>query len=282
MEMNYEEMADVAVVYAKKNGIILDFSEESIEQVDHILENFYEHLDQFDGEEGASVLWDIAVHFGIYLGETMLKTQLKGKGYGWCLDDGVPILKNGNNMEISPITKAHKRILYGPEDNVKVFCDVVFSMANGHIPTKNVRRVLDANLSTGERIENVLSKDIDNLIMLVEEGKIDFLILESHDGYFQFYGVDDQFVAEIRVNLANKDFRTYAIVNQEKAQLLERVQLTTPYGQFNPREREVVSLELIKTVTKKYYENMNEEDLLKEIPYVDTTDEMKKCMGLLT
>lgn len=281
MDINYKEIADRAVLYAKRGGIELDFSEESIEKTDLILQNYYENLAEFDGEGGADTLWNAAVYFGIYLGETMLRLRLEEKGFTWYEKDGIPVLKKDANTEISPVTKAHKRILNGPEDSVKSFCDVAFAIANGDFPLKNVYRAVDAQLPSGQMAENVLYRDIDPYIMLIEKGKEDFLILNSSDGFLQFYGVDNQFVAEIRVNLPDGDFRTFSIIDKAKEHLLDRIRLTTPYGQFTPTEREVVSLELVKTAVKKYYENISTEDLLAEIPYVETTEITKRCMGLI-
>lgn len=281
MEINYKEIADRAAVYAKRNNIDLDFSERSIEDVDSILESYHEHLSEYEGDDGADTLWNIAVHFGIYLGETMLRLRLRDMGYEWYLDDGMPILKGNANTQISPLTKAHKRILNGPEDSVKSFCDVAFSIAEGGFPTQNVLRVVDVCVESGPVIENVLYRDIDTYIMLVEEGKADFIILNSQDGYFQFYGADNQFVAEVRTNLPNDDFRTYAIIDKGKEHLTKRIQLTTSYGKFTPVERDVISLEILRTAVKKYYENFDTKDFLEEIPCVETTEEIKRCMGII-
>lgn len=281
MGINYKEIADRTVDYAKKSNIELDFSESSIERVDYILGCYYEHIAEYDGKEGKESLWNIAVHFGIYLGETMLRLQLKDKGYDWYIDDGIPVLMKEANNKISPVTKVHKRILNGPEDSVKSFCDVAFLIANGGMPVKNVLRVIDVQLSSGEVIKNVLYQNIQEYIMLVEKGKEEFVVLNSSDGFLQFYGVDNQFVAEMRINLKDGDFRTYSVIDRNKEMLAERVLLDTPYGQFTPAEREVLSLEMIKTVVRRYYENINEEDFLKEISYIETTDETKRCMGLI-
>lgn len=280
MELNYGEIADRAVAAAKDSNIVLDFSEESIEEVDAILGAYHEQLSAYEGEKGANTLWNIAVHFGIYLGETMLRLQLKEKGFAWYIDDGIPILKKDAN-EISPVTKAHKRILNGPEDNVKSFCDVAFMIADGKFPEKNVLRVVDVQLSSGAAIENVLRQEIDDYIMLVEEGKTDFVILSSQDGFLQFYGVNNQFVAEMRMNLQNNDFRTFSIIDKDKEHRTERVRLITPYGQFTPTQREVISLEQLKAAVRKYYENINTEDVVREIACVETTEETKKYMGIL-
>lgn len=279
MSINYKEFAERAILYAQKANIELDYSKESIEDVDVILGWYYDHLAEYDGEEGRNTLWNVAVHYGIYLGETLLQLNLANEGFFWYIDDGIPILKNNDNMEISPITKAHKRILYGPEDSVKSFCDVVFSISEGNFPSSNVRRAIDVHLSSGQEIINVQCQDIDTYITLVAEGKEDFIILNASDGYLQFYGIDNQFVAEIRLNFVNGDFRTFSIINKDKENKTERIQLNTPYGQFTPTEQEVVSLDLIKEVVEKYYKNIDIENLLKHIPYIETTEETKKYMS---
>lgn len=136
MDINYIEIADRAVTYAANHGIVLDFSRNSISKVEEILAVYHQQLSEYDDKDGQTTLWNLAVYFGIYLGETMLRVSLKDKGYQWYIKDGLPILKNDHN-EIFPITKVHKRILNGPEDNVKSFCDVGFMIADGAFTTKH-------------------------------------------------------------------------------------------------------------------------------------------------
>lgn len=103
--------------------------------------------------------------------------------------------------------------------------------------------------------------------------------MQSADGFLQFYGAGDQFVAEMRVNLPDGDYHTYSFVDPEKMQQVERIQLVTPYGQFTPTGREVLTLKLLKAVVLKYYEEVTEEDFLKNVSYIDTTEETKRICG---
>lgn len=285
MEINYREIADKAVASAAESNIRLDYSKESIALVDALLGTYHDHLTDYKGEDGAQTLWNVAVHFGIYLGETLLRLRLKDAGFTWCVDEGMPILCKGKN-EISPITKAHKRILYGADDSVKSFCDVAFSVAAGKFPTDNVRRAVDMQTASGHTILNVLFRDIAPALRFVDEGAENFLILKSHDGFLQFYGVNNRFVAEIRINLADGDFRTYSLIAAEKANLTERISLITPYGQFTPTAREVISFQMLEAIVEAYYNSVDEEGLLAKISnltgisYIETTAEMKKCMGM--
>lgn len=276
MGINYQEIADRAVAYAAQSNIQLDFTTESFIKVDEILGVYYEHLSEYQDEDGARTLWNIAVFFGIYLGEALLRVQLRDQGYQWIENDGLPTLAKDAGNQISPITKAHKRILNGPADNVKSFCDIALLIASGKLPLKNVHRAIDVELSSGQKTSNVLYREAEAYIQRVADGKEDFVIMSSADGFLQFYGVGDQFVAEMRVNLSDGDYHTYALIDPEKMQQTERISLTTPYGQFTPTGREVLSLELLKKVVRKYYENIREEDFLKNVSYLDTTEEMKK------
>lgn len=278
MEFNYKEIAERAVAAAAQSNIRLDYSRDSIEKVDQILGGYFERLSDYDGEKGADTLWNIAVHFGIYLGETLLRLQLGKQGYQWCMEKGMPILKKDDGNQISPITKAHKRILNGPEDNVKSFCDVAFMVADGKFPTNKVHRAVDVELASGQCFTNVLYREVGDFIRMVVEGEEDFLVLNSHDGFLQFYGVDDQFVAEMRVNLPHGDFRMYSFTDAEKQNQTDRIQLVTPFGQYTPTEQEVLSLELLETVVREYYENVREEDFLKKVSYIETTEETKGFM----
>ncbi|MDE6619566.1 MAG: hypothetical protein K2K74_03570 [Lachnospiraceae bacterium] len=282
MELNYQEIAERAVAYAKQNDIILDYTEQSIEKVEEILAAYHENLDSYDGDDGASTLWNIAVHFGIYLGETLLRIHLGEKGFAWDINEGTPALKKENN-EIYPVSKAHKRILNGPEDDVRSFCKVAIMIADGAFPSNKTafqaERVIDIELESGRKEKDVRYEDIDQYILLIENGREDFLILKSADGYLQFYGVNNQFVAETRVNLPNGDFRTYSVIDKAKKHLTNRVRLQTPYGEFTPQERDVVPLALIRTVVREYYANGNFDTFIQKIPCVDTTEEIKRCMG---
>ena len=80
--------------------------------------------------------------------------------------------------------------------------------------------------------------------------------MNSTDGFLQFYGVNDQFVAEMQVNLPDDDYHTYSFVNSEKMQQMKRISLETPYGRFTPTEREVLTLAQLKKIVLEYYEHL--------------------------
>lgn len=283
MEINYKEIAEEAVAYAKRIDLELDYTAKSIETLDFMLDLYHENLDEFEGTEGADYLWDLAVIFGIYLGEMLLRDYLEEKGFAWYLREEFPVLKNGN-MEISPITKVHKQMLNGQEDTIKSFSKFAIMIADGEFPPKKIpvkaEREIDIELESGYQEKNVSYDDIHKFVQLIVNGEEDFLILSSKDGFLQFYGIDDQFIADTRVNLSNGDFRTYELINKAKEQKTQRVKFETPFGEFTPQEREIVSLETIHLAIKSYYENGDYDRFLQQIPYIDSTEETKRCMGL--
>ncbi len=82
MELNYKEIAQQAVSYAEGKNKTLDFSKKSIEEVDAILESYHTHLSEYEGEDGSNTIWNIAVHFGIYLGGDIIATATSGQRIG--------------------------------------------------------------------------------------------------------------------------------------------------------------------------------------------------------
>lgn len=128
---------------------------------------------------------------------------------------------------VSPITKAHKRILNGAEDSVKSFVDVAFTVAEGEWPKTGVLRVPDVETASGEKTEKIVFQESDYYISLVAEGKEDFVIFNSHDGFFQFYGIGNQFVCRGVVQSGRR--RAYALINPDCANT-ERINLVTPFG----------------------------------------------------
>lgn len=258
-------IAKDAVTYAAKNGAVLDYTQESVRNVDDFLGAFHDSLDQYDNDEGAKTLWNAAVLFGTYIGEVLLRCGLAEKGFVWLEDDGIPILSiPGSQTSVSPITKAHKRILNGAEDGLAGFTDVVFSVVNGEWPKTGVLRVPDVETASGEKTERIVYKESDHYISLVAQGDEDFVIFKSHDGFFQFYGIGNQFICEAWFNLNGR--RAYALVNPDCTNT-ERVKLVTPYGKYTPRERDIISLEQLKTAVYEYFSNLEETDFLAKVPH---------------
>ena len=82
---------------------------------------------------------------------------------------------------------------------------------NGKFEAKPEYRVVDLETASGEKIDNVSERDVDFYIDMIENGEEDFIILNSQEGFLQFYGVDNRFVAEMHIKYANDDFRTFSL-----------------------------------------------------------------------
>lgn len=127
-----EAILEAARSQAARLGRILDYSDESITAVEEILGLFERHF-QENGPDDQKI-WNQAVLYGTYLGETLLRNGLAEKGYCWQLtENGLPVLAKDGSNQMSPITKAEKRIKNGPEDSVKSFFDVAKVIAEGKL-----------------------------------------------------------------------------------------------------------------------------------------------------
>lgn len=141
-------------------------------------------------------------------------------------------------------------------------------------------RRLSLELASGEKKSGIAAGEIAACAQRVADGREDFMILSSDDGFFQFYGVGDRFVAEFRFNLKNGDFRTYSLIDPVKRSCTQRVKLTTPYGSFTPMERDIVTLQAVLRAAEQYAASADERAVVEALPCLDTTKETKKCMGI--
>ncbi len=139
-------------------------------------------------------------------------------------------------------------------------------------------RAVELETASGQNPGSVLYNEIGFYIDLVADGDEDFVILKSSDGFLQFYGVEDSFIAEMRINYGNKDFRTFSFINREKKNALERITLETPYGSYTPMERDVLTYEQLKNIVRNYYMCLNAEEFLEKTDWVETTEETKRYM----
>ncbi len=107
--MNFEEMEQQISDYAKAHHVVLDYTAQSIEVVDEIMETFHERVNQCSEEEGDEILAEWAVCIGVYIGETLLRVHLSEKGFAWALNGEMPMIQRGNDR-LEPIYQACSRI----------------------------------------------------------------------------------------------------------------------------------------------------------------------------
>ena len=125
------ELAEKAVQTAHERDLIFDYSPESVSSLEKLAQMIYEtnksqHLPE-------NVLWNAAVTYGVYLGETLLRNGLTELGFNWTeIEDGSMVLQRDRNW-MSPINKVYKRFINGPEDNLEGFFEVSLALARGDI-----------------------------------------------------------------------------------------------------------------------------------------------------
>ena len=125
------ELAEKAVQTAKEWDLSLDYSAESIASLEELAQMIYkanksQHLPD-------NVVWNAAATYGAYLGETLLRNGLRELGFEWADDgEGNIVIRRDDNW-MSPITKVHKRLVNGPEDNLESFYSVSLALARGEI-----------------------------------------------------------------------------------------------------------------------------------------------------
>lgn len=261
-DTNYQTLAGHAVDHAARCGIQLDYSLESAAAVDTILDAYYTHLDAYNSPEGEETLWNIAVHFGVYLGELLLRVQLKEQGFHWYTEENktIPLLQNTDHMQISPITKAYKRIHNGPSDSVFCFCTVALRVANGDVPTANVHRVIDVIFPDGSGFGNVLQRELSPLIDNLAAGKWESLVLRTQDGVLRLTGFGNQFLMEFVMGKQH-----YALIDPDKADVTARGRLITPFGMKTPLKRELLSLDQVQRIVQAYYTSINSDTFLQSV-----------------
>ncbi len=114
-----------AIEYARSFSKSFDHSESTIARLEEILQYYYE--DAAASSPTEKQLWSMSCIWGAYLGETLLKNGLSGKGFGWAVvgNSLVPVLKRGDTEYITPVDKVYKRLTNGGGDNVISFYDMV-------------------------------------------------------------------------------------------------------------------------------------------------------------
>lgn len=136
VDIDYENLTldglvEKAMECAAEANVSLDYSPDSIEQLEELLENYYRSKQTRNKEENK--IWNMSLIFGSYLGQTLLYNVLYEKGYKWKIENGVPVLSHDESNIMSPISKVYKRLTEGSGDNVKSFYDVAIAIAEGKI-----------------------------------------------------------------------------------------------------------------------------------------------------
>ena len=114
--MNFKVMAKNAVEYAKCDGIVLDWTRESVLCVEKIL---IRYRAEYSGQKDARwKLSSFSACYATYVGELMLKNGLKKRGFMWKTFSGIknlPVLKR--EEEEIPLWTAARKIVFEKADS---------------------------------------------------------------------------------------------------------------------------------------------------------------------
>ncbi len=120
--------SDTAVDYAKSFQKEFDYFPDSIADLEEILEYYSNDISESKPTENQ--IWSMALIFGSYLGEVMLRNGLSEKGYAWEMDgsSAIPLLGNVDGKYLAPVDKVYKRLVNGGEDNIVSFYDIFMEL----------------------------------------------------------------------------------------------------------------------------------------------------------
>ena len=125
VDSKIEDMArknsDTAINYAKSFQKKFDYSSNSIEALEEILDYYSKDLSKSSPTENQ--IWSMALIFGSYLGEVMLKNGLLKNRFFWKTDNTstIPGVSDDCGNHIAPVDKVYKRLVNGMEDNITSF-----------------------------------------------------------------------------------------------------------------------------------------------------------------
>jgi hypothetical protein len=136
-----DNLCQRAIQYGKAFSKNLDFSENSLKEVESILDYYNKDLKgnpmknwmrKMKKEEPTDKqIWSMATIWGAYLGEVICRNN-PGK-CRWVYESSIGTeailhLKVDNNNRAYPLDKVYKRLKNGPEDNIVSFYDVFKAM----------------------------------------------------------------------------------------------------------------------------------------------------------
>lgn len=113
-----------AVDFARERfKINLDFSENSLEQVESMLSDMHTALPRglfakLRNRPSDNQIWDMAKMWGGYIGEVIRRCWGGEWRTSTPIDPGIVITLHVLGHDIYPPAKAHKRMINGPEDNI--------------------------------------------------------------------------------------------------------------------------------------------------------------------
>ncbi|PYG84299.1 uncharacterized protein DUF3806 [Ruminiclostridium sufflavum DSM 19573] len=138
LSQKIDNLSRKAVHYAKGFSKDLDYTENSIDAVEEILEYYHNDLKgniiknflrKIKNEVPTeSQIWSLAAIWGAYLGDVICKNN--SDRCKWVYEDefgtgAILHIKIDNNSRAYPIDKVYKRLKNGSEDNITTFYEVL-------------------------------------------------------------------------------------------------------------------------------------------------------------
>ena len=111
-----------------------DYSEKNVAELEMLLGKLNEHIRSNDVP--AETVEKIAVIYGVYLGEAMLRNYAGGYGYKWVAKNGEPVLEKDKGNQMFPVTKVYKRLTGDEGENVYNFYNIGKHVADGSFRKK--------------------------------------------------------------------------------------------------------------------------------------------------
>ena len=121
-------LSQKAVELARNLNVELSFKESDIPVLSAILDET--HRKYFEEGLNDDTAWGLAVVYGAYLGETMLRNGMAEKGFRWS-DDGKAMLINDDEVALAPIRKTYKHIAFGTEEHIGPMYKLGMAVARG-------------------------------------------------------------------------------------------------------------------------------------------------------
>ena len=131
------ELAEKAVEAAKFWKLDLDYSAESLEQVDGLMQMIFRSNRMQSLPE--DILLGVANIYGAYLGEVLLRCGLEDLDYAWVKNEEGEIGLGREDAWVAPVSKVYKRITQGPEHDLMNFFEVVFGLVIGAVSLDDPR-----------------------------------------------------------------------------------------------------------------------------------------------
>lgn len=116
-----QKMCVTAIEYANEFNKKLDYSENSIADLEEILDWYSKDIAISKPTENQ--IWSMSIIFGSYLGETLLKNGFSKNGFEWGKESSssIPLLIRKDGSYLTPNDKVYKRLVNGSEDSVVSF-----------------------------------------------------------------------------------------------------------------------------------------------------------------